>query len=95
MPDAALNLFFWLLTQAAGRAEEDRDKWFENGGTAQYDRYLPWFLGGLEKLVGSAGYAVGSSTTMADVMIFNLFGDTCNVTNFGKGDSLAEPMGDQ
>ena len=80
--------------KAGGRAETDRDKWFTNAGTEQYNRSLTWFLVGLDKLVGTAGYSVGSSTTMADVMIYNLLGDSCHVTNFGKGDSVAEPMGD-
>lgn len=80
--------------KAAARAESDKDKWFTGVGTAQGDRQLMWFLQGLEKIVGSSGYAAGSSTTVADVLIFYNLAETCTVSNFGTGESLSEPMGD-
>ena len=80
--------------KAAARAESDKDKWFTGVGTAQGDRQLVWFLQGLEKIVGSSGYAAGSSTTVADVLIFYNLAETCTVSNFGTGESLSEPMGD-
>jgi len=39
-------------------------------------RYLKWFMGRMEGLVGDDGFAVGGKLTLADVMLYNTFADT-------------------
>ena len=60
------------------------DKWFDQGATdvtgpadrAGYNtRYLTWWMGRIEAALGDKGYAVGDSLSLADVILFNTFGD--------------------
>jgi len=70
---------------------EDKENWFSGSGTAQGDRQLQWYLQQLEKVVGSQGYAVGSSVSYADVTLFNKLGDLPTTLGlFGK--TNPEPM---
>lgn len=39
-------------------------------------RALPFYLGRLEQLVGTDGFAVGSQFSLADAIIYNTFGET-------------------
>jgi glutathione S-transferase len=43
---------------------------------ARAKRFLKWYMGRLERIVGAGGYAVGDSITLADVLIYNKFVDT-------------------
>ena len=40
------------------------------------NRQLLWFLGRMERLIGENGFAVGSKISLADVMFYNLLGET-------------------
>lgn len=64
---------------------ENLDLWFEGGssdltGTAerksQSTRYLKWWMGRMELVVGGDGFAVGGKLSLADVLFFNSFVDT-------------------
>jgi len=64
--------------------EEQNAKWFESGatdstgtadGSQRSARFLPWWMGRLEAVIGGNGFAVGSQLTLADVAIYNVFGE--------------------
>lgn len=45
-------------------------------GSKRGSRYLLWFMGRMEKLVGADGFAVGGKLSLADILIFNAFADS-------------------
>ena len=64
--------------------EEQLDAFFEGGpastsgvpdGKLRAKRALPFYLGRLEKLVGTKGFAVGTEFSLADALIYNTFGE--------------------
>lgn len=89
------------------------DRWFEGGamdlsGSAieedKEKRYLTWWMGRIEKIIGGNGISVGSKLSLADLMIFNTFQDQetyreeCDSSIAGsESDGLWRrgPMGDQ
>jgi glutathione S-transferase len=72
--------------------QEDKEAWFTSEETAQGKRALPYYLQALEKCLGN-GFAVGSSFSMADAVIYNKFGENCKTKGlFGDADS--QPFGD-
>ena len=59
-------------------------------GSKRAARAARWYLGRLERLVGASGFAVGSKTSLVDVLLFRYFGDVVNNKELGfKG----EPFG--
>ena len=44
-------------------------------GSKRSGRQLKWFVGRMEKLVGSDGFAVGGKLSLADVLLYNMFAD--------------------
>ncbi len=63
---------------------ENVDKWFDQGSadvTGAADRsgystrYLTWWMGRIEAALGDKGFAVGDKLSLADVLLYNVFGD--------------------
>ena len=59
------------------------DQWFDGGandvtgvadGAGQSTRYLTWFMGRIEATLGNKGFAVGDKLSLADVLLFQVFG---------------------
>jgi len=74
-----------LVAFGAEPSEETLDKWFSSGATdaegpadrAGFEtRYLTWFMNRIEATLGTSGFAVGTSLSLADVLIYNTFADT-------------------
>lgn len=64
---------------------ENLDLWFDGGSTdltgtadrkGQPTRYLKWWMGRMEHVVGGNGFAVGNKLSLADVLLYNSFMDT-------------------
>lgn len=61
------------------------DSWFDTGatdaspapadGSARDTRFLGWWMGRIEAVVGSGGIAVGDKISLADVLIYNTFAE--------------------
>eukprot|EP00808_Paulinella_micropora_P025557 g10813.t1 len=81
------------ISDAFGK-ENDKDKWFENLGRAQGDRYLPYYLEQLNKMVGDNGYSVGNKFSLADAVIYNKFAEKCTTKGL-FGSPVSEPMGNE
>eukprot|EP01039_Chlorochromonas_danica_P000623 gene623-678_t len=69
---------------------EALDKWFDTGatdaegpadGSKRTERFLPWFMGRIEKALDDKGFAVGDSLSLADVLIYNVFGEYLSEEN--------------
>jgi glutathione S-transferase len=63
---------------------EKLNEWFEGGATdvtgaadrAGYaTRYAKWWVGRIEAVLGNNGYAVGNQISLADVILYVVFGD--------------------
>jgi glutathione S-transferase len=78
----------WSSMVPYGKEPEpaDVDRYFDttpesadlSGGadmTKRKDRYLRWYMGRLEGIVGGAGHAVGKKFTLADFLIYNTFAE--------------------
>lgn len=71
------------------------DKWFNTGaddkspapadGAGRNERYLKWWIARIEACVGDGGFAVGSKTSLADVVIFRTFADGTSNTQEAMG----------
>lgn len=61
------------------------EKWFNTGATdaspapadraGMSERFLQWWMGRIEHVVGSNGFAVGTKISLADVLIYNTFAE--------------------
>jgi glutathione S-transferase len=84
------------------------DAWFEGGakdvrGHAVAEdrdrRYLTWWMGRIEQVVGGKGYAVGDALSLADILLYNAFAETETLRDEylpeGAGLWRKGPMGDQ
>lgn len=57
-------------------------------------RYALWYCGRIEGLIGPRGYAVGSQFTLADIIVYNAFGDVLSAAeNPGVPPHIREPFG--
>ena len=63
---------------------EANDQWFDGGAEdaspapadmKNRDRFLKWYAGRIEAVVGGGGFAVGASISLADVLLFRAFGE--------------------
>ena len=85
--------------------DEVLDKWFTSGATdaspapadrdGMQTRFLPWWMGRIESVVGSGGIAVGNKISLADVLIYNTFAETLDASQASEGlaQYRREPMG--
>lgn len=73
-----------LIPYGSTPTKEQLDNWFNKGaddiegaakGEGRSQRWLKWFTGRIESIVGADGYAVGDKITLADVAIYNLYFD--------------------
>jgi len=85
--------------------EENLSKWFTEGAedaspaaadmSRKKERYFKWFAGRIEGVLPSTGVSVGSSLSLADLLIYNLFAETLQDSE--AADSVAqyrrEPFG--
>ena len=69
----------------------DKEHWFTIE-SAQGERSLAGYLLSLDGLVDGDGYAVGSTFSMADCVIYQLFGEV-NYSEGGSESLVSEPMG--
>lgn len=65
---AALDAFFDSAEAADATGPADASK--------RGARYLLWYMGRMERLVGEDGFAVGGRLSLADVLLFNAFADS-------------------
>lgn len=83
---------------------ENLDLWFDGGakdvtGAAvsadKSTRYLTWWMGRIEAVLGSGGFAVGDKLSLADVMLYYLFFETLTDENCAPDfpQSRREPFG--
>jgi len=80
------NLAFRNLIPYGSEPTEDQlNTWFDTGATdssgpadmkTRSTRYLKWYVGRIENVVGDDGYAVGGKLSLADLLIYNLFAET-------------------
>jgi glutathione S-transferase len=73
---------------------EQMDTWFNQGSTdltgnaerAGYStRYLKWWMGRMENVMGTKGYAVGDKLSLADVLLYNAFGEHLKDSEAAEG----------
>jgi len=86
----------WRAMVAWGE-EPTADKlktWFEGGatdvtgpadGSKRSERFATWYMGRIEAILGSSGFAVGNKLSLADVLLFNMFAD-----NLSEGTAPAD-----
>jgi len=104
-----LHASFHTLNPLATQPDpEAMHKWFDGGakdttGLAVQDtqnaRYLTWYMGRIERVVGPHGFAVGDKLSLADVLLYNSFAETETLRDEelveGPGCWRRGPMGDQ
>lgn len=68
--------------------------WFETGakdstgpadGSQRSSRFLTWWMGRIEAVVGGEGFAVGSKLSLADVLLYNSFAEHLTETDSPEG----------
>ena len=83
-----------LVPYGSEPSEEALEKWFYGGakdsigtadGSQRSARFLNWWLGRIEVVVGSEGYTVGSKISLADILIYNAFGEYLKSTEAPEG----------
>jgi len=79
-----MTAFRAIVAWGAEPTEEQLQKWFEEGSTdatgpadraGHSTRFLTWWLGRIEAVLGAQGFAVGDKLSLADVQLFFIFGD--------------------
>ena len=77
-----------IVPWGAEPSKDALDKWFDQGATdvtgtadraGQPTRYLTWWMGRIEAVLGSSGFAVGDSLSLADVLLYNVFSEHLKV----------------
>jgi glutathione S-transferase len=84
------------------------DTWFEGGANDVHghaieetssQRYLTWWMGRIERVVGPGGTAVGDRLSLADLLLYNTFAETETLRDEGIAEGGGQwrrgPMGDQ
>eukprot|EP00981_Chlorochromonas_danica_P006530 scaffold1420_cov182-Ochromonas_danica.AAC.8 len=72
-----------LVPYGVEPSTETLDKWFTGGATdvtghadgSNRERFLTWFMGRIENALEDKGFAVGDSISLADVLIYYIFGE--------------------
>jgi len=81
-------------------SEEQLNKWFDSGATdsegvaqGRGERFFPWWLGRIEaSLTGTDGYAVGSSLSFADIVLFTTLQDHLTEEESDKPEEARYPF---
>lgn len=78
------NAFRKAIPYGVEPTADQLEEWFTGGATdqspakadmANRDRKAPWFAGRLEYVVAGNGHAVGGKLSLADILIYNTFGE--------------------
>lgn len=73
-----------LVPYGTEPSTESLDKWFNEGatdstgpadGSVRATRFLTWYMGRIEQVLGEKGFAVGDKLSLADVLLYNAFGE--------------------
>lgn len=73
-----------LVPYGTEPSEEQTRSWFEGGAmdvegpadaSQRSTRYLRWWMGRVEAVLGGGGFAVGNTLTLADVLLYNAFSE--------------------
>jgi len=79
-----LTAFRSIVPHGTEPTSENLEKWFEQGATdstgpadraGHSTRFLTWWLGRIEAVLGSEGFAVGNKLSLADVQLFFVLGE--------------------
>lgn len=84
----------------------ESEVWFDQGAmdftgaadrTGQKTRYLTWWTGRIEASLGSSGFAVGNKLSLADVLLFNAYGEVLAADQAPEGFPAyrCEPFGNK
>jgi len=77
--------FFKMCPYGETPTPEALNTWFDEGNTDssgpavmkdRNKRYLKWFVGRIESVVGDDGFAIGGKLSLADLLIYNIFAET-------------------
>ncbi len=80
-----LNVHKKIVPPGTEPSIENANIWFDTGAeddngiadrSKQSTRYLKWWLGRIERALGSNGFAVGSKLSLADIQIYYVFAET-------------------
>lgn len=80
-----MQAYMKLVPWGTEPSEETLQMWFEEGakdvtGTADRagasTRYLTWWAGRIEAILGNSGFAVGDKLSLADVLLYYFFFET-------------------
>jgi glutathione S-transferase len=78
------TVFRQVIAWGAEPTEEQLTTWFDSGatdvsgpadGSARSTRYMKWWMGRIEATLGNNGFAVGNRLSLADVLIYEFFGE--------------------
>ena len=79
-----INVFLKLVPGGVAPTEELINKWFYEGATdisgpadrsGHSTRFLRWWMGRIEATLGDKGFAVGDKLSLADCLMYNVFGE--------------------
>jgi glutathione S-transferase len=98
-----MDAFRKIVPYGATPTEEDMVKWFDTGatdstgaadGSKRPERFAQWWVGRIEASLDASGYAIGSSISLADVVLYNAFAEVLREEERGEGFAAwrAEPM---
>ena len=77
--------FKTITTNNVAPTPEALNLWFDGGAKditghadrpGQPQRYLTWWMGRIESVLGSKGFAVGGKLSLADVLLYSTFADS-------------------
>lgn len=80
-----MTAFRTVVPYGTDPTPEALEKWFDTGatdvtgpavGADRATRFLKWWMGRIEAVLGTNGFAVGNKLSLADVLIYNVFGET-------------------
>lgn len=86
--------WYKLVPYGTEPTEEVLNKWFDDGakdvtGTADRaghsTRFLSWWAGRIEAVLGDQGFAVGNKLSLADVQLYNAFAEVLRVEEAPEG----------
>jgi glutathione S-transferase len=79
-----ITVYRTLVPWGEAPSDESLTQWFTGGatdsegpadGSSRSTRYLTWWCGRIEKVLGNSGFAVGNKISLADAMIYNTFAE--------------------
>ncbi len=82
--DEMMTVFLKLIPWGVEPSPDLIEKWFHEGSTdisgpaersGYSTRYLTWWMGRIEATLGDKGFAVGDKLSLADCLLYNVFGE--------------------